>query len=59
MPSHSEKQARFMRAVGHSPEFAAKVGVPQSVGQEYEAADEAKAGKKKRPPWKNKLAGDD
>lgn len=39
MPSKSEKQARFMQAVAHNPEFAAKVGVPQSVGREYEAAD--------------------
>lgn len=41
MPSVSEKQKRFMRAVAHSPQFAAKVGVPQSVGEEFNAADEA------------------
>lgn len=44
MPSTSEKQARFMRAVSHSPKFAAAAGVPQSVGQDFEAADQA-AGK--------------
>lgn len=33
-----------MQAVAHSPEFAKKVGVPQSVGREFAAAD---AGKKK------------
>ena len=35
MPAKSEKQARFMQAVAHSPSFAKKVGVPQSVGREF------------------------
>lgn len=35
MPAKTEKQARFMRAVAHSPEFSKKVGVPQSVGKEF------------------------
>jgi hypothetical protein len=35
MPAVSEKQERFMRAVAHSPKFAKKVGVPQSVGREF------------------------
>lgn len=39
MPSKSAKQKRFMRAVAHSPKFAKKVGVSQSVGKEFEAAD--------------------
>lgn len=39
MPSTSAKQAKFMRAVAHSPKFAKKVGVPQSVGKDYEMAD--------------------
>lgn len=43
MPSVSEKQERFMRAVSHSPKFAKKVGVPQSVGEDFEAADKKKA----------------
>lgn len=42
MPSKTPKQAAFMRAVSHSPEFANKVGVPQSVGREFESADEGK-----------------
>lgn len=42
MPSKSAKQARFMAAVAHSPEFAKKVGVPQSVGQDFYAHDVAK-----------------
>lgn len=35
MPAKTEKQARFMRAVAHSKEFAKKVGVPQSVGRDF------------------------
>lgn len=42
MPSVSPKQAKTMRAVAHNPEFAAKIGIPVKVGQEFEAADEAK-----------------
>jgi hypothetical protein len=39
MPSTSDKQARFMAAVAHNPAFAAKVKVPQAVGQEFNQAD--------------------
>lgn len=39
MPSESPKQARFMAAVAHNPDFAKKVGVPQSVGKEFNQAD--------------------
>ena len=35
MPAVSAKQERFMQAVAHSPKFAKKVGVPQSVGREF------------------------
>ena len=35
MPAVSEKQKKFMQAVAHSPKFAKKVGVPQSVGREF------------------------
>ena len=45
MPSTSDKQAKFMRAVAHSPKFAKKVGVPQSVGKDFEMADKKKAKK--------------
>ena len=38
MPAKSEKQRKFMQAVAHSPSFAKKVGVPQSVGREYSKA---------------------
>ncbi len=43
MPSVSAKQAHMMQAVAHSPEFARKVGIKQSVGRDFAAAD---AGKK-------------
>jgi len=35
VPVVSEKQRRFMNAIAHSPEFAKKAGVPQSVGKEF------------------------
>ena len=42
MPSVSKKQHNFMEAVAHSPSFAKKAGVPQSVGKEFAAADKGK-----------------
>jgi hypothetical protein len=42
MPSKSPEQARLMRAVAHSPEFAKKVGIPQSVGREFTKADKGR-----------------
>ena len=42
MPSSTKKQARFMAAVAHSPSFAKKVGVPQSVGKEFNQADKGR-----------------
>jgi hypothetical protein len=39
MPSISKKQHNFMEAIAHSPSFAKKVGVPQSVGKDFSAAD--------------------
>jgi len=35
MPPKSKKQADLMRAVANSPEFARKVGIPQSVAREF------------------------
>lgn len=43
MPSTSQKQHRFFEAVAHSPKFAKEAGVPQSVGNDFAAADD-KAG---------------
>lgn len=37
MPYKSEKQKHLMQAVAHNPTFAKKVGIPQSVGQKFEA----------------------
>ena len=42
MPSSSKKQHNFMAAVAHNPEFAKKVGVPQSVGKDFSAADKGR-----------------
>lgn len=42
MPSKSKAQHNFMEAVAHSPEFAKKAGVPQSVGKEFSTADKGK-----------------
>lgn len=42
MPSTSKKQHNFMAAIAHSPEFAKKAGVPQSVGKDFITADKGK-----------------
>ena len=42
MPSVSKKQHNFMAAIAHSPSFAKKVGVPQSVGQDFSTADKGR-----------------
>ena len=42
MPSVSKKQHNLMAAVAHNPAFAKKVGIKQSVGQEFAAADKGK-----------------
>ncbi len=46
MPSTSKKQHNFMAAIAHSPSFAKKVGVPQSVGKDFNNADKGKSFKK-------------
>ena len=42
MPSTSKKQHNFMAAVANNPAFAKKVGVPQSVGKEFNQADKGR-----------------
>lgn len=42
MPSQSKKQHNLMAAVANNPKFAKKVGIPQSVGKEFEAADKGR-----------------
>jgi len=42
MPSSSAKQHNFMAAIANSPSFAKKVGVPQSVGKDFNEADKGR-----------------
>ena len=42
MPSVSKKQHKFMAAIAHNPAFAKKVGIPQSVGMDFNKADKGK-----------------
>jgi len=42
MPSNSKAQRNLMAAVAHNPQFAKKVGIPQSVGKDFNAADKGK-----------------
>jgi hypothetical protein len=42
MPSTSKKQHNFMAAIAHNPGFAKKVGIPQSVGKDFNTADKGK-----------------
>jgi hypothetical protein len=52
MPSVSKKQKRFMEAVQHSKEFADKVGVDQSVGEEMTKGNVGKKAYKNLPESK-------
>lgn len=54
MPSTSKRQHAFFEAVAHSPEFAKKAGVSQSVGKDFTDAD--KASGKYQPKRKSKAA---
>jgi len=45
MPSTTKKQHNFMAAIANSPSFAKKVGVPQSVGKDFNEADKGKFSK--------------
>ena len=40
MPTKSAAQERLMQGVAHNPEFARKVGIPQSVGKEFVGEDQ-------------------
>jgi hypothetical protein len=42
MPSVSKKQHNLMAAVANNPAFAKKTGIPQSVGEDFTAADKGK-----------------
>jgi hypothetical protein len=56
MPSKSKKQHNLMEAVAHNPAFAKKLGIPQSVGQDFSKADKGrkfqKGGIMKKPAFK-------
>ena len=53
MPSTSKKQHNLMAMVAHDPAAAKRVGIPQSVGKEFVAADIGKkfggGGAERRP----------
>ena len=53
MPSKSKKQHNLMAAVANNPKFAKKVGIPQSVGEEYVKADEGRKFKEGGPMKKS------
>jgi len=42
MPSKSQAQHNFMEMVAHDPAAAKRVGVPQSVGQDFSKADKGR-----------------
>ena len=46
MPSVSKKQHNLMAAVAHSPSFAKKAGIAQSVGKDFVNADKGRTFKK-------------
>jgi len=54
MPSVSKKQHNLMAAVANNPKFAKKVGISQSVGEDFMEADK---GKRFRSGGTSKLAG--
>ena len=57
MPSTSGKQHRFMEAIAHNKAFAKKVGVPQSVGQDFSTADKGKTFKDSKMATKKMAMG--
>ena len=57
MPSTSDKQKRLMAAVANNPKFAKKVGIPQSVGKEFEREDKKMNCGSKRKPTAMKEGG--
>lgn len=50
MPSESKAQARLMEEVKHNAKFARKVGIPQSVGEDFSAANKEEGVKYKDLP---------
>ena len=42
MPSKSQAQHNLMEMVAHDPKAAKRLGIPQSVGEEFVQADKGK-----------------
>ena len=55
MPSKSPAQHRLMEAAAHTP--GGYGGVPQSVGEEFVAADEGKSKPSKKPGLLKRMLG--
>lgn len=53
MPSVSLKQRSFMKRAAKDPQFAKARGIPQSVAQEFRAADLKKMRKKHQIHYMN------
>lgn len=51
MPAVSARQYRLMAMVAHDPGAAKRLGIPQSVGEEFVN----KTSKKKRSKWSNTI----
>lgn len=52
MPSTSQKQHNLMEMVAHDPAKAKQLGIPQSVGMDFEKADKAAGQPYKKPKKK-------
>lgn len=48
MPSKSKKQHNLMAMVAHNPAAAKRLGIPQSVGEDYVHADQRKKAEARR-----------
>lgn len=57
MPSVSKKQHAFFQAISHSPSFAKRAGVAQSVGRDFVSADAAAGKFGKGKSMKNDMDG--
>jgi hypothetical protein len=56
MPAKSKKQKRFFEAIQHNKEFADKVDIPQSVGEEMTKGNVGKKAYKNLPEEKKPFA---
>jgi len=56
MPSSSQKQHNLMEMVAHNPMAAKRMGIPQSVGQDFVKADMGKFTKRAKKNRRNLLS---